>query len=211
MNSCSYYLMVGPAIEEIRDLKGKTVVCREGPSRNVPLAETFQARGQLKLGADLTLQLPDSDQEAFSLLVGGKVQAALLPRPYGFIAEEKGFKRITDWPDIIDDPLPITIETTETLLQDRWTDLSTFLAAHREGVLYLKTHRSETLRMLEKQFGHSPSLAAKTFDDYVGCMNERLTVDFRHLEKLVAQVAPGTPGGARQVAADWLIPEAVSS
>jgi ABC-type nitrate/sulfonate/bicarbonate transport system substrate-binding protein len=210
MNSCPYYLVVEPAIEEIRCLDGMMVVCREGPSQNVRLREIFETLGLLRFGVDLRLQLLESDQAAFKLLIDGEVQAALLPRPYAFIAEETGFKRIANWPDVVDDPLPITIETTKELLRGRENDLGAFLTAHREGILYMKTHRAECIRMLEKQFGHSPSLAAKTFDDYVGYMNERLTVNFKQLEKLVAQVAPGTPGGARQVAADWIIAGAVN-
>jgi hypothetical protein len=210
MNSCPYFLMVEPATRNILDLRGKAAVCRDGPSRHVPWAQTFHTFARLELGVDLTLQFSASDQEAFNLLVNRKVAAALLPRPYGFIAEEKGFKRITDWPQIVDDPLPITVETTEQLLRDRERDLSTFLAAHQEGIRYLKAHRIETIRMLEKQFGHSLFLASKTFDEYIGYMNERLTVEFKHLEKLVGQVAPDTPGGARRVAADWIIPGALS-
>jgi hypothetical protein len=139
-------------------------------------------------------------------LINGKVSAALLPRPYGFWAEERGFKRITDWPGVVDDPLPISIETTATLLRDRGKDFSIFLQAHREGIRYMKAHRAETLRMLEERFGHSPVFAAKTFDDYVVCMDEELAVDFKHLEKLLSQVAPNTPGGARQVATEWIMP-----
>jgi ABC-type nitrate/sulfonate/bicarbonate transport system substrate-binding protein len=210
MNSCPYYMIVAPPIEDIRELKGRIVVCREGPSRNVPLGETFQAFGGLEVGVDLRLQLPDSDQEACKLLMDGEVQAALLPRPYAFIAEEQGFKRIANWPDVVDDPLPITIETTQSLLREREKDLSTFLTAHREGILYMKTHQTETVRMLEEQFGHSSWFAAKTFDEYLVFMNERLMVDFEHLEKLVAQVAPAIPGGARQVASDWIRPGALS-
>ncbi|MGH7825806.1 MAG: ABC transporter substrate-binding protein [Candidatus Binatia bacterium] len=210
MNSCPYHLLIDPTIKELRDLRGKTLVCREGPSRNTPLAETFRALAQLQLGEDLKLQLPESDQGAFKLLMDRKVAAALLPRPYGFIAEEKGFKRIAHWPEVVDDPLPITIETTEKIARERAEDLSVFLEAHREGIVYLKSHRAESLRMLQKQFGHSVLLAAKTFDDYIGCMNDRLTVDFKHLEKLVGQVAPDTSEGARQVAADWIIPGVLS-
>jgi hypothetical protein len=209
MNTCSYYLMVDPETESVRDLKGKTVACRDGVLRNVPLAHTFQSMAQLRIGEDLVLETAGSDQEAFSRLLAGGVAAALLPRPYGFVAEEKGFKRIGDWPQVVDDPLPITIETTQKLLRDRATDLSRFMKAHREGIVYLKAHRTETIRMLQTEFGHSLFLASKTFDEYVGCMNERLTVDFNHLEKLVAQVAPDTQGGARQVAADWLVPGAL--
>ena len=206
MNSCPYYLVASSGVRGLRDLKGKTIVCREGPSRNTPIAKTFRERAQLSVGEDLMLQLPNSDVEAFNHLVDGKVSAALLPRPYGFWSEEKGFKRITDWPDVVDDPLPISIETTATLLRDRGKDFSTFFQAHREGIRYMKTHRAETLRMLQKRFGHSPSFAAKAFDDYLVCMDEELTVDFKHLQKLLSQVAPDTPGGARQVATEWIVP-----
>ena len=206
MNSCPYYLISSLEVRELGDLKGKTLVCREGPSRNTPIAKTFRERAQLSVGKDLLLELPSSDVDAFNLLVGGKVSAALLPRPYGFWAEERGFKRITDWPDVVDDPLPISIETTATLLRDRGKDFPIFLQAHREGIRYMKAHRAKTLRMLEERFGHSPAFAAKSFDDYVVCMDEELAVDFKHLEKLLSQVAPNTPGGARRVATEWIMP-----
>jgi ABC-type nitrate/sulfonate/bicarbonate transport system substrate-binding protein len=210
MNSCPYYLMVSPAIRELGDLKGKAMACREGPARNTPLAQTLRERGQVRLGHDLKLESSNSDQEAFYGLVNGKVQAALLPRPFGFWAEERGFKRITDWPDVVDDPLPITIETTEKLLRERGADLGNFLSGHREGIHYLKSQPTEAIRMLERQFGHSPAFAAKTFDQYLVCMEERLTVSFQHLERLLSQVAPDTPGGARQVAAEWIVAGALA-
>jgi ABC-type nitrate/sulfonate/bicarbonate transport system substrate-binding protein len=206
MNSCPYYLVASPEVRELGDLKGKTIACREGPSRNAPIAGTFRERAQLSVGEDLTLELPNSDVEAFNLLISGKVSAALLPRPYGFWAEEKGFKRITGWPDVVDDPLPISIETTATLVQERQKDFSAFLQAHGEGIRYMKTHRAETLRLLQERFGHSPYFAEKTVDDYLVCMDEKLTVDFKQLEKLLSQVAPETPGGAGQVASEWIVP-----
>jgi len=209
MNSCPYYLMVDPAIKTLSDLKGKTVACREGPSRNTPLVQTFQERSGLRLGQDLALQLPKGDHDAFNLLIGEKVQAALLPRAFGFWAEDRGFKRITDWPDIVDDPLPITIETTAKLLRERATDVATFRRAHQEGIGYLKSNRAETIKLLCTKFGHASSFAVKTFDEYLVCLNERLTVDFKHLEKLLSQVAPDAPGGARQVASEWIIPGAL--
>jgi ABC-type nitrate/sulfonate/bicarbonate transport system substrate-binding protein len=204
MNSCPYYLVAVPEVRELGDLKGKTIVCREGPSRNTPIAETFRERARLKVGEDLMLELPNSDVDAFNRLVNGKASAALLPRPYGFWAEERGFKRITDWPDVVDDPLPISIETSATLLRDRGQDFSIFLQAHREGIRYMKAHRAETVRMLQERFGHSSAFAAKTFEDYVVCMDEELAVDFKHFEKLLSQVAPEKPGDARRIALEWI-------
>jgi ABC-type nitrate/sulfonate/bicarbonate transport system substrate-binding protein len=204
MNSCPYYLIASPSISRLAGLRGKIVVCREGPSRNTPIAETFEAKVQLRLGTDLELQLVNGDQDAFDSLVGGKAQGALVPRPFGFIAEERGFKRIAEWPDVVDDPLPITIETTVGLFRDRGKDFAAFLAAHSEGIRHFKSHRTDALRILTKQFGHSQTLAEKTLDDYVTCMSEDLKVDYRHFERLLSQVAPGQSANARQVASEWI-------
>ncbi|HXV79254.1 MAG TPA: hypothetical protein VEG60_05200 [Candidatus Binatia bacterium] len=206
MNSCPYYLIVSREIGQLGDLKGKTMVCREGPSRGAPIAGVFRERTKLTVGKDLNFELSNSDLEAFNRLVSGKAQAALLPRPYGFWAEARGFKRIAEWPDVVDDPLPISIETTATTLRERREDFSEFLQAHREGIGYMKAHRGETLRMLQGRFGHSPTFAAKTFDDYLVCMDDELMVEFKHFEKLFCQVAPEKTGGARQVAFEWIAP-----
>src|SRR4029453_3482372 len=68
MNSCPYYLIAAPAITKLADLKSKTVACREGPSRNTPVAETFEKLAGLRAGQDISLQLPQGDQDAFNLL-----------------------------------------------------------------------------------------------------------------------------------------------
>ena len=204
MNSCPYYLTASPTIASLKDLKGKVVVCREGPSRGTPIADTFYDLAQLRVGTDLTLQLPNGDQDAFDLLIKGGAQATLLPRPFSFIAEEKGFKRIGEWPEVVDDPLPITIETTLKLYGERGKDFQTFLSAHSEGIRHFKSNRADALRVLTKQFGHSQTLAEKTLDDYVTCMNEGLKVDYRHFERLLLQVAPGQSASARQVASEWI-------
>jgi ABC-type nitrate/sulfonate/bicarbonate transport system substrate-binding protein len=208
MNSCPYYLMVKPGIKEIGDLKGKSLACRESTARLSPLTLVFEGR-DLTLGEDVTLRLPDGDQDAFNLLIGGEVEAALLPRPYGFIAEENGFERMTEWPDVVDDPLPVAIETTEKIVLDRKKDFTAFLEAHREAIRYLKTHRDETIRMLGDKFGHSLGFAAKTYDEYLIWLGDQLTIDFRQLEKLLAQDAPDRPGGARKLASEWVVPGAL--
>jgi ABC-type nitrate/sulfonate/bicarbonate transport system substrate-binding protein len=210
MNSCPYYLLVDSSIGRLQDLKGKIIACREGPARNIPLVQTLTKKAQLDSVRDLTLVWPPSDQDAFNALVNGKIQAALLPRPYGFLAEEEGFKRIGDWPDLVDDPLPITIETTEKLLNERGNEFAAFLAAHREGIRYLKSQRAETTRMLQDRFNHSPALAAKTFDDYLVFMDERLVVDFGKFQQLLSQIAPDAVASARQIVSDWVVPSALS-
>ncbi|MEO6162693.1 MAG: hypothetical protein ABIP88_01010, partial [Candidatus Binatia bacterium] len=107
MNSCPYLLIADGAIKEIKDLKGQTVICRDGPARGVPLGWQFQQLGGLAIGYDFQIKLVASDQEAFHSLLDKKAAAAIVPRPYGFVLEDKGFHRMLDWNDLVDDPLPI--------------------------------------------------------------------------------------------------------
>jgi ABC-type nitrate/sulfonate/bicarbonate transport system substrate-binding protein len=209
MNSCPYYLIAARTVRQLADLKNKAVACREGPSRNTPIVETFEKLAQIHVGGELSLEFPKGDHDVFNLLVDGKVDGALLPRPFGFIAEERGFSRITEWPEIVDDPLPITIETTENLWRERGNDLKKFLAAHSEGIRYFKSQRAEAIRVLENQFGHSSTLAEKTFNDYVSWMDETLKVDFKQFEKLLSQIAPDKAEDARKIATGWIMPGAL--
>lgn len=210
MNSCPYHLLVHSSIKKISDLKDKTIACRAGAAQSASWPEVLTKAAQLDSARELPLFLPQSDLDAFTALVHGAAQAALLPRPYGFLAEEKGFVRIADWPAIVDDPLPITIETTETLLKERRDEFTAFLAAHREGIGVAKSRRALTIEMLQARFKHSPALAAKTFDDYLVCMNERLTVDAGKFRQLLSQIAPDRAAEARRIAFDWVMEGALS-
>ena len=205
MNSCPYYLIVDASIRELKDLKGKVVACREGPARGVPFAQVFEERAGLKLDGDVTLHLLSSDLDALNLLIGGQAQAALLPRPYGFMAEERGFERINQWPAVVDDPLPITLETPQALTKEKEREFAAFLTAHREGIRYVKANRHEAMRVLSARFGLPPGLVRKTCDDYLVCMDESLTVDFKQFERLLSQVAPEKTSDARQIASEWIV------
>jgi len=209
MNSCPYLLLADETVKEIKDLKGKTVVCREGPARGVPLRWQFQQLGGIALGDDFQIKLVPSDQEAFHSLLDKKAAAAIIPRPYGFVAEDKGFHRLIDWNDMVDDPLPITIETTQKLLSEREKDFRTFLTAHREGIIHAKANREKIVQLLIDKFGHYRSLAERTFDEYLGYMNESLQIDMLHMGKLVAQVSTDQAANARQIASEWAIAGAV--
>jgi ABC-type nitrate/sulfonate/bicarbonate transport system substrate-binding protein len=210
MNSCPYYMIASPSIAGVGALRGKTIACREAPSRATPLDSTVEQLAGLKVGHDITLQLTGSDEQAFNLAANRVVAAAIVPRPFGFWAEEKGFRRISEWPAVVDDPLPITIETTDRLLREHAGAFAKFLEAHRESIRYLKSHRDDALKMLAAKFGHSPSFAAKTFHEYFPCLDEGLKVDLKKLEQLVAQVNPESAVDVRTIADEWVVKGAVA-
>src|SRR3989304_9076451 len=135
----------------------------------VPFAQVFEERAGLKLDGDVTLQLLGSDLDALNLLIGGHAHAALLPRPYGFMAEERGFERVNQWPAGGDGPLPITLETTRALAQEKEREFAAFLTAHREGIRYVKANRHEAMRGLSARSDLPPGLVRTTCADYLVC------------------------------------------
>jgi len=206
MNRCPYVLMADATLHSAGDLKGKTVACRGTTAQIAPLTETFAERAGLKVGTDVELTLLPGDQHAYEALVGGTTLAALMPRPFAFLCEEKGFRRLADWPEIVDDPLPITIETLEQSVRQKEPVLIAFLNGHREAVGYLKTHRAATLHMLEATFGYAPSLAARTYDDYLVWLDEQLTVEPGQVARLLDQIKPEEKLNALEVASRWVAP-----
>ena len=205
MNACPYRLVVRSGIGSIAALRGKSVACRENIARSSPLAATFAKLGGLTLGADLQLELAPTDNDSLALLCCGAVVGALLTQEHALVAQEKGFARIDDWPDVADDPLPLTFETSASQCREKSAELKAFLAAYRKGIAYLKTHRDETVGMLQVEFGHSAQMAARAYEDFRVWLNESLKVDMKQLEKLVGDVAPGAPGGAQAIASKWIV------
>ncbi len=206
MNSSPYLLMAPADVRGVSDLQGKTLACRSIIAETVPLAATLLDRGRLDPGADLRLDAVDTDQHALDRLTAGIAGAALLPRPFDFVARERGFLPVPDWPEVAADPLPITLETTEPALQEKRDALAAFLAAHREGIRYLKGHRGETLGMLERVFGYAADLAGVLYDGYLVLLDERLTVDLPQVERLVRLTAPDAGVSVSELASRWLAP-----
>ena len=210
MNSSPYVLMARPGTHELPHLKGGTLACRRVIAETAPLAETFRSLGRLELGSDLGLETVDTDQHALDRLTEGTAGAALLPRPFDFVARERGFQPLAGWPVVADDPMPITVETMAARLSEKGGLIEAFLAAHREAIGYLQGHRSETLAMLNRVFGYAPDLAAVLYDEYLVLLDPRLTVDLPQVERLVRLTAPGAGVGASELASHWLAPEAAS-
>ncbi len=210
MNSSPYVLMAPAGTRELADLDGKVLACRRVIAETAPLAETFRGLARLELGTDLGLDTVDTDQHALDRLTDGSAGASLLPRPFDFVARERGFLPLAGWPVVADDPMPITLETMAARLGERGGPIAAFLAAHREAIRYLQGHRSETLAMLGRVFGYAPDLAAVLYDKYLVLLDPRLTVDLPQVEKLLRLTAPSAGVGVSELASRWLAPGAAS-
>ncbi len=210
MNSSPYLLMAAPEARALGDLRGKALACRGIIAETAPLAETLRDRAGLELGADVRLEPVDTDQHALDRLTAGSAVAALLPRPFDFVARERGFLPVSDWPEVAADPFPISIETMASTLRDKGNALRTFLVSHREAIRYLQGHRSETLAMLDRVFGYAPDLAAVLYDDYLVLLDPRMTVDLPQVDRLLRLTAPDAGVGVADLASRWLAPGAAS-
>ena len=69
----------------------------------------------------------------------------------------------------MDDPLPITVETTAALLKGGEANSVPSLKPIAKASV-IKAN-GMTLRILAGKFGHSPALAARTVEEYLVCMD----------------------------------------
>jgi len=210
MNRSPYQLMVRPDVRALTELRGKALACRRIIAETGRLAETFLERAGLELGSDMRLELVDNDHHTLDSLTVGSADAALLPRPFDFVAMRRGFLPLPDWPDIAGDPLPISIETTDSTLNRKGEALVAFLSAHREGIRYLQGHRSETLAMLGREFGYASEMASVLYDDYLVLLDSRLTVDRSQVERLLRMTASDTHLSVPELELHWLTPGAMT-
>ncbi len=210
MNSSPYLLMAAPGIDATAGLRGKALACRRVIAETAPLAGTLLDQAGIELGADVRLEPVDTDQHALDRLTAGSAGAALLPRPFDFVARERGFLPVSDWPEVAGDPLPISIETMASTLRAKGNALRMFLVSHREALRYLQSHRGETLAMLERVFGYAPDLAAALYDGYLVLLDPRLTVDLPQVDRLLRLTAPDAGVGVADLASRWLAPGAAS-
>lgn len=211
MNRCPYVLVAEATVRNLGDLRGRNLACRDSVARIAPLKETLTQRAGLAIGVDVELVLLPGDQHAYEALVGGVCAAALVPRPFSFLCEEKGFRRLEGWPDVVDDPLPITIEVLEQSLRAREPAMIAFIEGHREAVRYLKAQRAAAVRILEATFGYGQSLAARVYDDYLIWLDDRLTVDPAEVAKLMQQITPPVTKNAAEIASRWIASWALRS
>jgi NitT/TauT family transport system substrate-binding protein len=143
-------VIVGPEINSIQDLKGKTIGVQIGSQYEMTVVKMLQSANMST--SDVTIVAMKSE-DAVAALKNGRVQAADTREPYLSNALSNGYKTI--YPQEQLHLFPDTIVFHRSTVEERPEDVRAFLKAWFQAAEYRLQHQGETRDIAAKYLGIS--------------------------------------------------------
>lgn len=160
-------VIVGPEINSIEDLKGKTIGMMIGSQYELTIVEMLRSAS---MGVGDVTMVVVNPKESLKTLENGQVQAAYTREPYLSEALSSGYKVIYRQEQL--HLFPDTITFRKSIIDDRPEDVRAFLKAWFEAVDYRLQHPEETqaiaakyLRISVEKIKSDDNLKILTLDD----------------------------------------------
>jgi ABC-type nitrate/sulfonate/bicarbonate transport system substrate-binding protein len=174
MNTLGSSLLTQPAIQSVKDLKGKVLgISRGRDASYIRLAKLLRDNG-LNPNEDVKfLQIGSGESGRLSALKAGVIQGTMLFPPLDLLGKNEGLKVLAKF----DVPTPGggINATTAYVKQDR-NRVINFLKGYIEGIHYMLRHKEESLKVLYKYFQNSdPAAMSYLYDE----TTRRLEKDLR--------------------------------
>jgi len=165
MVSPPYALMAQPAIKNIKELKGKTIMV-DGPKGITRIyVERMLAANGIKPGEFDTL-FAGATSARFSALQSGAIDATILLPPFNFFAESAGFSTVGLTVDYTPE-LPFTgaVVNRNWATSHRAT-LDRLLAVHKQSMAWFldPRNRADAVAMMAEASKQKPDDVAKAYD-----------------------------------------------
>jgi len=141
-------VIVGPQINNIQDLKGKTIGLVSGSQYEQVVVEMLQSVNMST--SDVTM-IALNPKDAISALQNGQVQAAFVWEPFLSKARASGYKSI--YPVEQRRNFPSLIVFSKSTVENRPDDVRAFLKAWFQAVGYRLQHTGETRDLAAKYIG----------------------------------------------------------
>jgi ABC-type nitrate/sulfonate/bicarbonate transport system substrate-binding protein len=157
MNSLGSSLLTTPAIQSVRELKGKTLgISRGRDASYARLAKLLRDNG-LNPNEDVKfLSIGGGEGGRLSALKAGVIQGTMLFPPLDLIGKNEGLKVLAKF----DVPTPGGgINVTAAFLKQNRNLVINFLKGYMEGIHYMLHHKEDSLKVLYKYFQNSDMAA----------------------------------------------------
>jgi NitT/TauT family transport system substrate-binding protein len=158
-----WWLMTRPDIKTAEQLKGGSVAI----SPFGGLAESMTRIALKRLGLtpvkDIAFLQVGGLQERLFVLETGKVQGAMLPTPYKFMAQKRGFHTLVS---VALSYQSTGVSTTRTFIRESPDIVRRYVKSQIEAVHRIKTDRETALKVLVKYLGpQDRDILEKSYDD----------------------------------------------
>lgn len=161
-----YSLYVRSQIREPKQLKGgKVAVSRFGSSSDFAVRFILSRVG-LDPTKDVTIMQIGNQQGRFTALMTGVVDGSVIDSPNTLLAKRQGFVQLADASSLGLVYPHNNITTIVSFIREEPGTVISFLRAFVEGIAYYKTHRAESIQMIQEFFRIKDEGIAEEAYDY---------------------------------------------
>jgi NitT/TauT family transport system substrate-binding protein len=169
MNVLPFFLVVGPGVRQVEQLKGKKVaVTRFGSATDYALRYAAE-KWPVKPDRDFAVLQIGGQPEMIAALKTGAIDGAMLNAEFTVIARREGFRDLADV-STLGIPFPTSaLNTSRSFIQSRRDTVLRVVRAYTDSIHYGKTQKKFTVGVLGKYLKNQdvPFLEA-VYDLYVG-------------------------------------------
>jgi len=161
-----HVLVAKPEIRSLSELKGRIVGFAGYGDTTEFLLRAILRQANMDLEKDVqALQIAGSGPRLTALL-GDKIDSAILPPPFNFEAEAKGFRRLMAAADVFEGSVSgFTVSIDK--LKENPGQIKRMIRAVLKAQAFIKEHKSESVRIMSDWLKLEPSVAAASYDIYV--------------------------------------------
>jgi len=176
-----HVLVAKPEVKSLVDLRRKVIgFAGYGDSTEFMLRAMLRQAG-LELEKDVqAFQVSGSGQRLQALLTG-KLDAAIVPPPFNFEAESKGFVRLITAADVFETSVSGLAVHVDTL-RDKPAQVKRMLRALLKAQNFIRSNKPESVRVIAEWLKLEPRIAQASYDIYVKGMSPNGIVPERVLE-----------------------------
>ena len=169
MNVIPFFLVVGPGIGRIEDLKGKKVaVTRFGSATDYALRYATE-KSSLRPDRDFAVLQLGGQPELVAALRSGAVQGAMLNAEFTILARRQGLKELVDAGSLGVVFPTSAINTSRSYIRSRRDTVQRFVRAYVDGIHYAKTQKTFSVGILGKYLrNQDASFLEAVYDLYIG-------------------------------------------
>jgi len=153
LNRPAFFLVAGPTIATVADLKGKRLAINEPRRMAGMVMLALLNRWGLRPDRDLEVIQQRLNDRSYEALLENQIDAALLPPEKAFLAEAQGFKVIADSLEL--DCHWVPLATTRRFLRDHRESVRKICAIYAESIDFFKTRPQKTIKEIAR---HLPAL-----------------------------------------------------
>jgi len=176
-----HVLVARPELKTLPDLRRKVVgFAGYGDSTEFMLRAILRQAG-MELEKDVQAFQVSGSGQRLQALLSGKLDAAIVPPPFNFEAESRGFVRLMSAADVFETSVSGLALHADTL-KEKPAQVKKMLRALLKAQRFIRSNKNESVRVMAQWLKLEPAIAEASYDIYIKGMSLNGMVPERVLE-----------------------------